>query len=42
MNFIKIINLISHMISDKFYNFVENKNDNHKFKLYLKENLISQ
>jgi len=41
-NFIKINNLISYkMINDKFYYFIENKNGNHKFKLYLKANLIS-
>jgi len=44
-NFIKINNLISDkMINDNFYYFIENKNenDNRKFKLYLKTNLISQ
>ena len=32
------------MINDKFYYFIENKNknDNHKFKLCLKPDLISQ
>ena len=32
------------MINDKFYYFIENKNknDNIKFKLYLKVNLISK
>ena len=30
------------MINDKFYYFIENKNDNRKFKLCLKPNLISQ
>jgi len=44
-SFIKINNLISDkMINDKFYHFIENenKNDNSKFKLCLKANLISQ
>jgi len=30
------------MINNKFYYFIENKNKNSKFKLCLKENLISQ
>ena len=31
------------MINDQFYYFIKNKkNDNHKFKLCLKANLISQ
>jgi len=44
-NFIKINKLNSNkMINDKFYYFTKNKNknDNCKFKLYLKTNLISQ
>jgi len=41
-SFIKINNLISDkMINDKFYYFIENKNNNRKFKLCLKVNLIS-
>jgi len=43
-SFIKINNLISYKtINDKFYCFIENenKNDNNKFKLCLKINLIS-
>jgi len=45
MSFIKINNLISDkMINDKFYCYIENKNknDDHKFKLCLKINLINQ
>ena len=38
MSFIKRNNLIL----DRMINFIENKNDNRKFKLCLKENLISQ
>jgi len=38
MSFIKRNNLIL----DRMINFIENKNDNPKFKLCLKENLISQ
>ena len=42
-NFIKINNLNSDkMMNDKFYYFIKNKNDNHKFKLCLKANLINQ
>jgi len=38
-NFIKINNLIlDKMINNKFYYFIKNKNNNHKFNLYLKEN----
>jgi len=42
-SFIKINNLISDK-NDKFYCFIKNKNKNgnHKFKLYLKANFISQ
>jgi len=43
-SFIKINNLIlDKVINDKFYYFIKNKNenDNHKFKLCLKVNLIS-
>ena len=30
------------MINDKFYYFIKNKNDNRKFKLCLKANIICQ
>jgi len=42
-SFIKINNLIlDKMINDKFYYFIKNKNNNSKFNLCLKANLISQ
>jgi len=42
-SFIKINNLIlDPVINDKFYYFIENKNNNRKFKLCLKLNLINK